>query len=175
MFTGNTGRSSGTTAPTTSQRQPWEESMNTPSSWTRNGWRNQVISHTPCRFHLNRPEEMPSCGVKGRSFAFPDYSLEDYKKCTQAGLKVGANIFGVYVSAGVHGGSCNGLLNEMGGEIPLQKSILQVSEPNSKVGLVYFQRAREVAAWWRTLCRWSEVEPASPSRLSCRRSSPPQS
>uniref|UniRef100_H2SRH9 Complement component C8 beta chain n=1 Tax=Takifugu rubripes TaxID=31033 RepID=H2SRH9_TAKRU len=43
-----------------------------------------------------------------------DYSLEDYKRCTQAGLKVGANIYGVYVSAGVHGGSCNGLLNEMG-------------------------------------------------------------
>uniref|UniRef100_H3CR06 Complement component C8 beta chain n=1 Tax=Tetraodon nigroviridis TaxID=99883 RepID=H3CR06_TETNG len=43
-----------------------------------------------------------------------DYTLEDYKKCAQAGLKVGANIYGVYVSAGVHGGSCNGLLNEMG-------------------------------------------------------------
>ncbi|XP_058486678.1 complement component C8 beta chain [Solea solea] len=43
-----------------------------------------------------------------------DYSLEDYKTCTQAGLKVGANIYGVYVSAGVQGGACNGLLNEMG-------------------------------------------------------------
>ncbi|XP_059199809.1 complement component C8 beta chain [Centropristis striata] len=43
-----------------------------------------------------------------------DYTLDDYKKCTSAGLKVGANIYGVYVSAGVHGGSCNGLLNEMG-------------------------------------------------------------
>ncbi|XP_042353484.1 complement component C8 beta chain-like [Plectropomus leopardus] len=43
-----------------------------------------------------------------------DYTLDDYKRCTQSGLKVGANIFGVYVSAGVHGGSCNGLLNEMG-------------------------------------------------------------
>ncbi|XP_076601152.1 complement component C8 beta chain [Chaetodon auriga] len=43
-----------------------------------------------------------------------DYSLEDYKKCTQSGLKVGANIYGVYVSAGFHGGSCDGLLNEMG-------------------------------------------------------------
>lgn len=57
---------------------------------------------------------------------FPDYSLEDYKKCTQAGLKVGANIFGVYVSAGAYGGSCNGLLNEMGGEIPLQANALQL-------------------------------------------------
>ncbi|XP_074544709.1 complement component C8 beta chain [Halichoeres trimaculatus] len=45
-----------------------------------------------------------------------DYSLEDYKRCTQAGLKVGANIYGVYVSAGVSGGSCNGLLNEMGAD-----------------------------------------------------------
>ncbi|XP_023277589.1 complement component C8 beta chain [Seriola lalandi dorsalis] len=44
-----------------------------------------------------------------------DYSLDDYKRCTQAGLKVGANIKGVYVSLGAHGGSCNGLLNEMGG------------------------------------------------------------
>uniref|UniRef100_A0A665V0Q1 Complement component C8 beta chain n=1 Tax=Echeneis naucrates TaxID=173247 RepID=A0A665V0Q1_ECHNA len=43
-----------------------------------------------------------------------EYSLNDYKSCTQAGLKVGANIKGVYVSLGVHGGSCNGLLNEMG-------------------------------------------------------------
>nr|XP_046264553.1 complement component C8 beta chain-like [Scatophagus argus] len=43
-----------------------------------------------------------------------DYSLEDYKHCTQSGLKVGANIYGVYVSAGFQGGSCNGLLNEMG-------------------------------------------------------------
>ncbi|KAM3604357.1 uncharacterized protein V6R79_009961 [Siganus canaliculatus] len=43
-----------------------------------------------------------------------DYSLEDFKRCTQAGLKVGANIYGVYVSVGGYGGSCNGLLNEMG-------------------------------------------------------------
>ncbi|XP_068461057.1 complement component C8 beta chain [Clinocottus analis] len=43
-----------------------------------------------------------------------DYSLEDVKRCTQTGLKVGANIFGVYVSAGFQGGSCNDMLNEMG-------------------------------------------------------------
>uniref|UniRef100_UPI0037E7F857 complement component C8 beta chain-like n=1 Tax=Semicossyphus pulcher TaxID=241346 RepID=UPI0037E7F857 len=43
-----------------------------------------------------------------------DYSLEDYKRCTQSGLKLGANIYGVYVSVGFSGGSCNGLLNEMG-------------------------------------------------------------
>nr|AFZ93889.1 complement component 8 beta [Oplegnathus fasciatus] len=43
-----------------------------------------------------------------------DYTLDDYKRCTQAGLKVGANIQGVYLSLGAHGGSCNGLLNEMG-------------------------------------------------------------
>ncbi|CAJ1071712.1 complement component C8 beta chain isoform X2 [Xyrichtys novacula] len=43
-----------------------------------------------------------------------DYSLEDYKRCTQSGIKVGANIYGVYVSAKFSGGSCNGLLNEMG-------------------------------------------------------------
>ncbi|XP_008332413.1 complement component C8 beta chain [Cynoglossus semilaevis] len=43
-----------------------------------------------------------------------DYSLNDYKSCTQVGLRAGANIYGVYVSGGVEGGSCNGLLNEMG-------------------------------------------------------------
>ncbi|XP_061550433.1 complement component C8 beta chain-like [Phycodurus eques] len=45
-----------------------------------------------------------------------DYSLTDYKSCTQSGLKVGANIYGVYVSVGFQGGSCDGLLNEMGEE-----------------------------------------------------------
>ncbi len=39
-------------------------------------------------------------------------------RCTQAGLKVGANIKGVYVTLGVEGGDCAGLLNEMGGEVP---------------------------------------------------------
>lgn len=48
---------------------------------------------------------------------FLDYSLEDYKNCVQAGLNVGANINGVYVSVGAKGGSCDGLLNEMGGEV----------------------------------------------------------
>ncbi|XP_028329177.1 complement component C8 beta chain [Gouania willdenowi] len=43
-----------------------------------------------------------------------DYSLDDYKSCVQAGLKVGANIKGVYVSLGCQGGSCDGLLNEIG-------------------------------------------------------------
>ncbi|XP_023865749.2 complement component C8 beta chain [Salvelinus sp. IW2-2015] len=42
------------------------------------------------------------------------YSLEAYKNCVQIGLKVGANIKGVYVTVGVEGGSCDGLLNEMG-------------------------------------------------------------
>ncbi|KAI3375214.1 hypothetical protein L3Q82_021719 [Scortum barcoo] len=43
-----------------------------------------------------------------------DYTLEDYNRCTQAGLKLGVNIKGVYVSGGIEGGSCDGLLNEMG-------------------------------------------------------------
>lgn len=50
---------------------------------------------------------------------FLDYSLEDYKRCTEAGLKVGANIKGVYVSVGFEGGDCNGLLNEFDGELSL--------------------------------------------------------
>ncbi|KAJ8012257.1 hypothetical protein DPEC_G00066800 [Dallia pectoralis] len=45
-----------------------------------------------------------------------DYSLEAYKNCVQVGLKVGANIEGVYVTVGVEGGGCDGLLNEMGEE-----------------------------------------------------------
>ncbi|KAM3866055.1 complement component C8 beta chain [Diretmus argenteus] len=43
-----------------------------------------------------------------------DYSLDDYMVCVQEGLKVGANIEGVYVSLGGQGGGCDGLLNEMG-------------------------------------------------------------
>uniref|UniRef100_G3PVC3 Complement component C8 beta chain n=1 Tax=Gasterosteus aculeatus aculeatus TaxID=481459 RepID=G3PVC3_GASAC len=43
-----------------------------------------------------------------------DYSLDDYKRCTQAGLKVGANIKGIYVALGIQGGSCDALLNEFG-------------------------------------------------------------
>lgn len=45
------------------------------------------------------------------------YSLEDSKRCVEAGLKLGANIQGVYVSVGASGGSCKGLLEEMGGEV----------------------------------------------------------
>ncbi|KAG5847479.1 hypothetical protein ANANG_G00126490 [Anguilla anguilla] len=42
------------------------------------------------------------------------YSLSDTKKCVQAGMKVGINIQGVYVSLGAEGGSCKGLLKELG-------------------------------------------------------------
>ncbi|KAK1797435.1 hypothetical protein P4O66_008812 [Electrophorus voltai] len=42
------------------------------------------------------------------------YSLNDAKTCVQMALKVGANIKGVYVSAGVSGGRCSGLLKEFG-------------------------------------------------------------
>lgn len=44
--------------------------------------------------------------------------MEDYKRCIQLGLKVGVNIKGVYVSVAGQGGSCDGLLNEMGGKVP---------------------------------------------------------
>ncbi|XP_073704457.1 complement component C8 beta chain-like isoform X2 [Garra rufa] len=43
-----------------------------------------------------------------------DYKLEDKKKCVQFGLKVGAQIESVYVSVGLSGGGCAGLLNELG-------------------------------------------------------------
>ncbi|KAJ8390419.1 hypothetical protein AAFF_G00108130, partial [Aldrovandia affinis] len=42
------------------------------------------------------------------------YSLSDTKKCVQVGLKVGANIEGVYYTLGGEGGSCKGLLKELG-------------------------------------------------------------
>lgn len=43
-----------------------------------------------------------------------DYTLDDYKNCVQVGIRVGANIKGVYVTGGLEGGGCDGLLNEMG-------------------------------------------------------------
>ncbi|KAJ0059146.1 hypothetical protein NL108_008587, partial [Boleophthalmus pectinirostris] len=43
-----------------------------------------------------------------------DYTLDDYKNCVQVGLRLGANIKGVYVTGGFEGGGCDGLLNEMG-------------------------------------------------------------
>ncbi|XP_028284025.1 complement component C8 beta chain isoform X2 [Parambassis ranga] len=52
-----------------------------------------------------------------------DYSLEDYKVCVQAGLKVGANIKGVYVSVGAEGGRCDALLNEMGEDTAQDSSV----------------------------------------------------
>ncbi|XP_018609103.2 complement component C8 beta chain [Scleropages formosus] len=42
------------------------------------------------------------------------YSLDDAKKCVQAGFKVGLNIQGIYLSLGVEGGSCRSLLTELG-------------------------------------------------------------
>ncbi|XP_062386305.1 complement component C8 beta chain isoform X1 [Sardina pilchardus] len=42
-----------------------------------------------------------------------DYSLEDAQRCVEAGLKLGGNIKGVYVTVGVSGGSCKGLLEEI--------------------------------------------------------------
>ncbi|XP_015211298.2 complement component C8 beta chain isoform X1 [Lepisosteus oculatus] len=43
-----------------------------------------------------------------------DFTLSDANKCVQAGLKVGANIDGLYVSLGAGGGRCRGLLKELG-------------------------------------------------------------
>ncbi|XP_053549598.1 complement component C8 beta chain [Bombina bombina] len=42
------------------------------------------------------------------------YSLNDVKSCVSAGMKVGGNIKGVYISVGMSGGSCGALLNEIG-------------------------------------------------------------
>ncbi|XP_014886394.1 complement component C8 beta chain [Poecilia latipinna] len=43
-----------------------------------------------------------------------DYNLDQYKSCLQVGFKIGVTIYGVPVSLGAGGGSCAGLLNEMG-------------------------------------------------------------
>lgn len=43
-----------------------------------------------------------------------DYTLDQYKTCVQVGIKAGLNVKGVYVTAGVDAGGCDGLLNEMG-------------------------------------------------------------
>lgn len=42
------------------------------------------------------------------------YTLEETKKCFQFGLKLGAQIEGVYVGVGLSAGSCKGLLEELG-------------------------------------------------------------
>ncbi|XP_051989612.1 complement component C8 beta chain [Xyrauchen texanus] len=42
------------------------------------------------------------------------YTLDDTKNCIQLGLKVGVNIDGLYVSGGLSGGGCKGLLKELG-------------------------------------------------------------
>ncbi|KAL2097288.1 hypothetical protein ACEWY4_006495 [Coilia grayii] len=42
------------------------------------------------------------------------YSLDDTKRCVEAGFKIGLKIKVVYVSVGVSGGSCKGLMNEIG-------------------------------------------------------------
>ena len=59
------------------------------------------------------------------------YDLTDTKRCVEAGLKLGVNIKGVYVSVGASGGSCKGLLTEMGGEtfwhLPLNPTMFTIT------------------------------------------------
>ncbi|MGH0185953.1 UNVERIFIED_CONTAM: hypothetical protein FKN15_019879, partial [Acipenser sinensis] len=44
------------------------------------------------------------------------YTLNDAKTCINAGMKIGANIEGVYVHGGVKAGFCSGMLKEIGGK-----------------------------------------------------------
>lgn len=53
------------------------------------------------------------------SFPFLGYSLDDAKTCIQQGFNIGVNIDGVYVTAGLEGGGCDGLLKEFGGEMSI--------------------------------------------------------
>lgn len=118
--------------------------------------------------------------ITWQRLVFLDYSLEDYKRCTQAGLKVGVNIQGVYVSAGVQGGSCNGLLNEMGGEVSLfiARALFDLKigpRRNMWRQSVSLQRTRRAAAWWRTLSLSLRVAVVNPSLLCWLKSFPPRS
>uniref|UniRef100_A0AAR2JMJ6 Complement component C8 beta chain n=1 Tax=Pygocentrus nattereri TaxID=42514 RepID=A0AAR2JMJ6_PYGNA len=45
------------------------------------------------------------------------YSLDDVKRCTDMGFKLGVVIKGVPVSVGMSSGDCSGLLKEFGGEV----------------------------------------------------------
>lgn len=45
----------------------------------------------------------------------------------QVGLNVGVNVEGVYVTGGIEAGGCDGLLNEMGGEVPCQSMALEAA------------------------------------------------
>ncbi|XP_048354922.1 complement component C8 beta chain [Sphaerodactylus townsendi] len=42
------------------------------------------------------------------------YTLDDVRSCTQKGVKIGANIYDVYVSVGVSFGGCDAILKEIG-------------------------------------------------------------
>lgn len=128
-----------------------------------------------------------SIATTWQGFIVLDYSLEDYKNCLDYGLKIGVNIEGVYVSGGFQGGSCDGLLNEMGGEVPhfikytavcricsvwYQTHELMLKLWSHSVSL---QRTQRMAAWWRTLLLLWGVEVVNPSLLWCLKSFPPRS
>lgn len=51
------------------------------------------------------------------------YSLNDVQKCAQAGFKIGANIEGIWLSAGMSAGACSGLLKEIGEKISSDKLV----------------------------------------------------
>ncbi|XP_076866428.1 complement component C8 beta chain isoform X2 [Brachyhypopomus gauderio] len=61
------------------------------------------------------------------------YTLNDAKTCVQVALKVGANIKGVYVSAGLSGGGCSGLLKEFGGQKWIN-SVINATDLRSPLG-----------------------------------------
>lgn len=128
------------------------------------------------------PRGSVSCNHSLASFfLLLDYSLDDYKRCTQAGLKVGANIKGIYVALGIQGGSCDALLNEFGGEVtrfaerPAEYVPLDVRTPMPWSHLVSPQRTQSMAAWWRTLCPSSGAGAVRPSLRWCLKSFPPRS
>lgn len=56
--------------------------------------------------------------------------MDQYKSCLQVGFNVGAVIKGVPVSVGAGGGSCDGLLNEMGGG---NTSLIEFLTPYTRV------------------------------------------
>lgn len=49
-------------------------------------------------------------------FYFKGYSLSDVQSCSQKGLKVGVNIYDVYVQGGISVAGCKAILKEIGGK-----------------------------------------------------------
>lgn len=67
-------------------------------------------------FCLNFGAKCVSSFTKYVFSLFEGYSLEDVQSCTEKGVKVGANIYYVYLKVGMTISGCNAILKEIGGK-----------------------------------------------------------